>query len=421
MLTYFLFFFYLVSGTILLHIIIRRKIFPFTIYHTTAIVFFKIFMGCLYGWVFFHYYNGDDTWNYFNESKEETSLLMQHPLRFFHPFSPTYALHLKGYHGWDAFVFYVNDFERLFMIKGLAILNLLSGKNYYTDVLLFEFLIIGGPLLLFKLLAREFPGRTGMYFLLVFFIPSVIFWCSGIRAEGLLLFFIVLMLYNGQAYARKAGLWPALGCLAGFLGLLLIRYQFLLIFLPACLADWISLKKQETSPRYFNRIYFIGLLIFGISLFLPPARQLSRPLRQAQESFFLLKGNTQYKLDSLKPGPVSFISIFPQATANTFLRPYPWEGKSLLQSLSSVDVIFLITGLFFFIVSPNRKQQVSHPLYWLFLFYGISQLITIGYAVPFPGAIVRYRSISFFFLILFLYAGNPLLQQKLRYWIFKLH
>ena len=43
------------------------------------------------------------------------------------------------------------------MVKGLAFLNLLSGKNYYIDVLLFEFLTIPGPLLLFKLLAREFP------------------------------------------------------------------------------------------------------------------------------------------------------------------------------------------------------------------------------------------------------------------------
>ena len=201
----------------------------------------------------------------------------------------------------------------MFIIKGLAILNLLTGKNYYTDVLLFEFLIIGGPLLLFKLLAKEFPRRIGMYFLLVFFIPSVIFWCSGIRAEGLLLLFIVLLIYNGQAYARKAGIRPALGCLAGFLGLLLIRYQFLLVFLPAFLAYGISLKNREHSPKYFNRLYLVLLLIFFISLFLPPDRQLSRPLREAQESFFLLKGNTQYKLDSLKPGPVSFISILPQA------------------------------------------------------------------------------------------------------------
>jgi hypothetical protein len=421
MLTYFLFFFYLISGTILLHIIIRRKIFHFKIYHTAAIVFFKVFMGCLYGWVFLHYYNGDDTWNYFNESKDETTLLMQHPLRFFQPFSPAYALQLNAYHGWDAFVFYVNHFERWFIIKGLAILNLLSGKSYYTDVLLFEFLIIGGPLLLFKLLAKEFPGRIGMNFLLVFFIPSVIFWCSGIRSEGLLLFFTVLLIYNGQAYARKAGVWPALGCLAGFLGLLLIRYQFLLIFLPAFLAYWVSLKNRTTSPKYFNRIYLILLLVFGISLFLPPDRQFSKPLRMSQESFFLLKGNTQYKLDSLKPGPMSVIKILPQATTNTFFRPYPWEGKNLLQSISSVEVIFLIAGMFFFLVSPNRKHQVSHPLYWLFLFYGITQFVTIGYAVPFPGAIVRYRSIAFLFLVLFLYAGNPLLQQKLRYWIFKLH
>jgi hypothetical protein len=303
----------------------------------------------------------------------------------------------------------------------LAILNLLSGKSYYTDVLLFEFLIIGGPLLLFKLLAKEFPGRIGMNFLLVFFIPSVIFWCSGIRSEGLLLFFTVLLIYNGQAYARKAGVWPALGCLAGFLGLLLIRYQFLLIFLPAFLAYWVSLKNRTTSPKYFNRIYLILLLVFGISLFLPPDRQFSKPLRMSQESFFLLKGNTQYKLDSLKPGPMSVIKILPQATTNTFFRPYPWEGKNLLQSISSVEVIFLIAGMFFFLVSPNRKHQVSHPLYWLFLFYGITQFVTIGYAVPFPGAIVRYRSIAFLFLVLFLYAGNPLLQQKLRYWIFKLH
>src|SRR5882762_345238 len=163
MLTYFLFFFYLFSGTILLHIIIRRKIFPFTIYHTIAIVFFKIFMGCLYGWVFLHYYSGDDTWNYFDESKAETTLLMQHPIQFFHPFWPSESLQATGYHGWSALAYYIDHFERWFIIKGLAILNLLSGKNYYTNVILFEFLIIPGPLLLFKLLAREFPLRTGMY------------------------------------------------------------------------------------------------------------------------------------------------------------------------------------------------------------------------------------------------------------------
>jgi len=421
MLAYFLFFFYLFSGTILLHIIIRRKIFPFTIYHTAAIVLFKIFMGCFYGWVFLHYYAGDDTWVYFNESKEETNLLLMHPLRFFHEFTPGHSLQATDYHGWHALLFYINHFERWFLIKGLAILNLLSGKSYYINVIWFEFLTIPGSLLLFKMLARDFPLRTGMNFLLVFFIPSVIFWCSGIRAEGLLFLGMVLMIYNGNAYARKSGGRRILGMAAGFMILLLIRYQFLLVFIPAFIAYLISLKKNVLSPLYFNRIYLACLIVFAGSLFLPPSRQLSQPLIKAQQSFFRLQGNTRYPLDSLQPGPVSFLKVLPQAAANSILRPYPWEGKNLMQSVSSIEVLFFIAGILFFFLSPGRRERISHPLYWLFLYYGISQLICIGYTVPFPGAIVRYRTIAYLLIVLFLYSGNPLLQQKLRFWIFKLH
>ncbi|MEJ0082575.1 MAG: hypothetical protein WDM78_16840 [Puia sp.] len=60
-------------------------------------------------------------------------------------------------------------------------------------------------------------------------------------------------------------------------------------FLPAFLAYFVSLKNKDDSPKYFNRIYLVVFLIFGISLFLPPDRQLSRPVRLAQESFFVLK------------------------------------------------------------------------------------------------------------------------------------
>jgi hypothetical protein len=421
MVAYFLFFFYLLLGTYLLHIIIRRKIFPFTIYHTASIVLFKIIMGCLYGWIFLHYYGGDDTWNYFNESKEETNLLLRHPNMFFHEFWPGHSLEATGYHLGDALVFYINHFERWFMIKGLAVLNLLGGKNYYTDVVWFEFLTIPGPLLLFKILAREFPMRTGKNFLLVFFIPSVIFWCSGIRAEGLLLLFMMLMIYNGQAYARYPRKRRVIGILAGLLGMLLIRYQFLAVFLPPYIAYLLSLSKKTTRPVYFNLVFGSLILLFFISLFLPAEYQLSKPLMHAQDAFFRLKGNTRYELDTLQPGFTGFLKVLPGAVANSALRPYPWEGKNLMQSVSSVEILILIGGVLYFMAGPRRKEQVSHPLYWLFLYYGISQFILIGYVVPFPGAIVRYRTIAFLFLILFLYAGNPLLQQKLRSWIFKLH
>jgi hypothetical protein len=421
MLAYFLFFFYLFTGTILLHLIIRRYIFPFTIYHTASIVFFKVFLGCLYGWVFLHFYGGDDTWDYFNRSKMQTNLLLVHPLAFLDDLWPGHALEVTGNNGWEAIVYYIHQFEPWFVMKTLAVFNLLSGKNYYIDVLLFNFLTIAGPLLLFKMLAGLFPQKAGMNFLLIFFIPSIVFWCSGIRAEALIFLSIVLILYNSQEYAKYKRKRYIAGVFGGFLGLLLFRFQFIAVFTPFYIAYLISIYKKVSGPVYFSRAFIISGIIFMVSLLLPPSYQLSRPVQRAQLSFFELKGNTQYKLDSLQSGPVSFLKILPQAAANAVFRPYPWEGKNLLQSLSSIEVIFLIAGILFFMVSPRRKGQVSHPLYWLFLYYGICQIILIGYAVPFPGAIVRYRCILLLFLFLFLYAGNPLLQQKLRYRIFKLH
>ena len=262
MLAYFLFFFYLFTGTILLHLIIRRKIFPFTIYHTASIVFFKVFMGCLYGWVFLHFYNGDDTWGVFKESKEETNLLLSHPRQFFYDFWPGRALEATGNHGWEAFQFYIRHFEPWFMVKCLAILNLLSGKNYYIDVLWFNFLTIAGPLLLFKLVARIFPQKTGMNFLLIFFIPSIMFWCSGIRAEALILLSFVLILYNSQEYAQNHRIRHIAGILAGFIGLLLIRYQFLVVFIPFYIAFLVSISKKNSGPLYFKRVFLIAAIIF---------------------------------------------------------------------------------------------------------------------------------------------------------------
>ena len=421
MLTYILFFFYLFIGTLVLHHFIRKKIFPFRLYHSSSVLIFKVFMGCLYGWVFLHYYGGDDTWNFFNESKDQTDLLLQHPRKFFEEFWPIFSWRVTGHQGGQAFLFYIDHFERWFMIKGLAILNLLSGKNYYIDVLLFDLLTLPGPLLLFKLLSEKFPLRTGMNFLLIFFIPSVIFWCSGIRAEALLLFCIVLAIYNGNAYALRRK-WSSIpGILIGFCGLLLFRYQYMLVFLPAFAAYLFSSVKKTGSAVFFNRIYLWVAILFVASLFLPPRFQLSQPLIKAQGGFFQLHGNTRYALDSLEPGPLSFFKILPEAAVNSLLRPSPWEGKNLLQSVSSIESLALIAGLLFYFSNSRPRGQVTHPLYWLFLYYGLSQFILIGYVVPFPGAIVRYRTISLLFLILFFYAGHPNLQQKLRYWIFKLH
>ncbi|HEY4155456.1 MAG TPA: hypothetical protein VGM24_08505, partial [Puia sp.] len=128
MLTYLLFVFYLALGTMVLHRILRRKGFPFSLYHTSAALLFKVCLGCLYGYIFLHYYGGDDTWEYFTKSRAETDILLTRPDRFIQEFLPSFSLKATHFNGWSAVVYFVHHFEFWFMIKFLAVLNLFSGK-----------------------------------------------------------------------------------------------------------------------------------------------------------------------------------------------------------------------------------------------------------------------------------------------------
>src|SRR5438045_3308033 len=51
----------------------------------------KIFLGTLYGYIFLKYYNGDDTWYYFNESLAQSKLLLSQPVTFFKELAPASA------------------------------------------------------------------------------------------------------------------------------------------------------------------------------------------------------------------------------------------------------------------------------------------------------------------------------------------
>ena len=204
----------------------------------------KVGLGCLYGFIFLKYYGGDDTWNYHRESILEQGKLLHHTGEFFRdllPGRPFGASHswLEGIH------YYLMDLEYWAIVKTLALFNFLSGGNYYINVLFFDALVFAGPLLLFKLCSGLFPQREKLLCIGLFFIPSVTFWLSGIRSEGLLLLSMAVVFYYYYQWTRRRTLRSALLCTAGLLGILVFRSEFLFTFIPAFLG--LVLAKRKPS------------------------------------------------------------------------------------------------------------------------------------------------------------------------------
>src|SRR5687767_10118135 len=91
----------------------------------------KLLLGFIYGYIFLHYYDGDDTWKLFRSSLIETQLLLNDPKQFFiNEFTPANAL-ATGNSVADVTEIYLNDLQYVLIVKGMAIMNLVTRGNYY--------------------------------------------------------------------------------------------------------------------------------------------------------------------------------------------------------------------------------------------------------------------------------------------------
>ena len=93
---------------------------------------------------------------------------------------------------------------------------------------------------------------------------------------------------------------------------------------------------------------------------------------------------------------------------NTFLRPFPWEAKGALQLLAAAENIFILTLLIWLLLTiKNDYKILNRPFVWMLLFFSFSLYLFVGYTVPFPGAIIRYRIIPELLLLLLIFTHLP--------------
>jgi hypothetical protein len=355
----------------------------------------------LYGYIFLKYYGGDDTWNFFNDSLPEYNRLIHHPISFFQDFLPASSFGQSNSFR-EAMDIYIRHLEYLLMVKPLAVFNIFSGRNYYIDVLFFNFIVCWGPFLLFKMVLQEFPDKKNALFVSIFLIPSISFWLSGIRGEGFLFLFIVIILYYTRKWFTQKKAYYLILIILGFAGFLIFRVQFLMVFLPAFFCWTLSISGRLKALYYFILFYALGISVFLGTILFSPHNNLGLPLIRKQGEFLELHGNTRFKLDTLENSVTSFIKILPQALANTMVRPLIWEAKGILQLAASFEIMLVWIILIFLLTrrEKNWKQSINSPTLLLFVFYSVSQILLIGYIVPFPGAIVRYKIIPELFLLI---------------------
>ncbi len=286
-----------------------------------------------------------------------------------------------------------------------GIVYFLFGQDMVAGFLVFALIAFVGSYLWYRAATEALPFLDRrLYFLFVFFAPSIAFWPASIGKEALMQFGIGSTAL-GTAHLLKGRIVRGLAVAAPGAWLLwAVRPHLLaLVSLGAAGAYLVgkSPRRGKAPVAQSSLVKPVGLVVVGfIAMFAVSqgAKSLGLPS--------LTLGSVQAELDATTESTGQGHSAFsnggnslsplhlPQGAMTVLLRPFPWEVSSKLQILASLEGMAL-AGLIVY-----RRRSVALSLRRLrtspFLFY--CWTVTLLYAVTFQafanfGLLVRQRSL----------------------------
>ncbi len=301
------------------------------------------------------------------------------------------------------------------LFKLLAILDIFTLGNFYINTFLFCFATFFANIALYRVYQSIFKERKALVLISTFFIPSSLVFTTCIHKDGVVfiaLSAIVFILFKFSQQFSTSKITPpihlsfrqsfyySLILALAFAMIFLIRNYVLVALVPALIAWWLSNRLPIKKIWTFLYSYFTFICLFCIATFFSGSANLANIIINRREDFAKLRiGYTNIQMNNLQPNLKSFWYNLPQAINHALLRPYLWEFSRWDVFLTALEPFWYSIIFIAFLFWGNKKIYASSGFLLFGLFFFGSMILVIGYTIPNIGAIVRYRSIFWVFLI----------------------
>ncbi len=363
----------------------------------------RVLVGLINGYINLHYYNIlTDVASFQKQGIIEYHLLFQNPKEYF--INIFQSNRVNSYRGFlESTGSFWNDTRSNLIIKMLSIFNIFSRSNFFINTLFYNFLVFFGTVALYKVFIKIFPAFRLALILLIFLLPSVIYFSSAIHRDGLIFLSLCMTVYH-LFFLMKTEFFPFKRIFLSllFLCIILLLRNFVFIALVPALLAWIiaERKPNQVFVIFLGTYSFIAILFFATS-FLPPSMNLPAHVSSRQLDFIKIAklGASAININPLYPNFRSFLNNIPQALNHTLMRPYLSEHQNFLYIPAALEIL-LYEMLFLLFIFFRKKSAVFPPIVYFVLFFSLTMFLIIGYTIPIVGAIARYRSVYFPFLLI---------------------
>lgn len=286
--------------------------------------------------------------------------------------------------------------ENKTIIRLNAVLMLLSFRTYFVHILFMCFISFTGWVLLSNAIFRKVDSSVALLSLPVLFLPSVLFWTSGVMKEPVLILGLGIFVYGLVSFpAIRAVVLVALGSIL----ILASKFYVLACAAPAALA--FVLSKYFKSNGGIVNVYAVVFLLLGITAFniqhvmpdINPSRMLINKQQHAIKEAEYFNAGSRIALPRLTEEPGGIITKTTDGIWNCLSRPYLWESKNAMMLLSALEAVLIWTILLLSLWLGNPKQGVYLVNLILFLLaFSVSYFALIGISTPVLGNLVRYKA-----------------------------
>jgi len=377
------------------------------------------------GLIYFYYYGYGDTLRYHFHSRIISKTFWEDPvlglrlmtINLSNPDPNLIIYFTKNY------FFGVKDPGGFLMIRICGFLGIFTAHSYFIIALFFAVMGFAGTWALFYTFYKLFPKLKKQIAIVVLFIPSVIFWGSGILKDTLTfsaLGFLVYCIYS-IFFAKKRTLFIFLLLIGNIWLLITLKIYIILCFLPAASLWIFTSVTDKIKSRGLKPILKFGLILISVPIAWLLVSEVSEvDSRYAVENlgetaqitaewitYSSGESGSAYSLGDMTDfSLIGILSKIPLAINVTLFRPYVWEVKNIVMLFAALESLVVLlftmqvilkTGFFPFIKIINTNS--------IALFLAVFSL-TFAFAVGFStynfGSLVRYKipCIPFYLLLL---------------------
>ncbi|MEO6188552.1 MAG: hypothetical protein ABIO82_00415 [Ginsengibacter sp.] len=368
----------------------------------TLIILFliKILAGLANAYINVYHYPVSDALEFHQQGLEEYHLLWSNPVEYLtNIFKSNYSNYSGFLESSDSFW---NDLRTNIIAKTLSVFDIFSFENFFVNNLFFDFLVFFGAVYLYRVFIKAFRLRKALIIACVFLLPSVLYFTSGIHRDGFIFIGLSIIVYHFYFILEEKNIsWKRIFSIMFFLCLILLLRSFVFITLVPALIGWIiSSRYSKSAMINYLSVYLVSIAIFFATSWLGSTVNLPKYVSEKQSQFVDIakRGTSSIDINILHPTFKSFWQNTPQAFINSLMRPFLTEMKDVLYIPSAIEI--LAYELLFLLFIFFRKSRKLRAFDYFCIFLALGMFLIIGFTIPILGAIVRYRSIYFPFLIL---------------------